>query len=337
MNTKNIDTNGIKSTSWSVGEQLDAEFGSVNLLFKYLDKSYGGTNGFIDEKALDNLYQSVTGNTSEIDFSTKYGGSDKIVNNNTELRAVLEYLEDLDANNVFKVVTTNAEKKEQVVSPVPPVTTTIPPVTTTEEEIQVISPIPNDIVQKYQISSFHTKYVDVGGIAIFADDSVSDEYLQDAARLVNLIFEANPDVKQYLATKKLKYILEDRNFEDISKAPEGKGKSGAFYSGYTIVAPAISTTQGVGLVHETLHAIDFGLRATSPEYTTELTALYNDAKASKRFKYGMAHYLTSRVQPVWGYGRPEDLANLTPQEVDFVKKWYGSGNPNLKTVIDSPE
>ena len=113
MGTKNINTNGTKTANWQAGEQLDAGFANINDLFQYLDLGYGVDNNTINEETLDNLYKSVTGNNSNINFSTTYGGGTNKVDSADDLKKFLTYLEGLDTKNVFGKITTQAEQNPQ--------------------------------------------------------------------------------------------------------------------------------------------------------------------------------------------------------------------------------
>jgi hypothetical protein len=360
MTTKNINTNGTKTANWQVGEQLDADFIDINALFQYLDSGDNKDDGKISKKTLGNLYYSVTGNTSNIDFSKIYSGKNKKIDSTEELKSVLTYLENLDTKDVFKL-----DNPPQTIQDNPP--------KTIQELLgivvpKVVSPIPQDIVTKYNLDTdYYKKYANAGGIPVLTASNVSDEDIIANVKLINGLLNGHDDIKKQLIDTNHRVILVDSNpdtaqqdFDAIPDAPDNS--QGVYHPSLgLIVARANSAEDYWGSInitaHELIHAMDVGgfrqLSQTYPNYATDLQTLYDAAQSdatnnpnSKWLKddgskhYGLmrntitdGEFVTQIVAAFYGAegylaDNPDEFQTNFPAEYAFVKEYYGE-KPNL--------
>jgi hypothetical protein len=309
-----VTSGGRKGIAYSDDALLDGNHAHLQSFYKHLDRGYGDPNS-IDERVLDNLYGLATNTASSTDFVTTYGGQDGIINSPKELGKALAFIEEVAGKDVFKYAGTF----NTPVTP-PSVDDRVLPadLSTSIDLLTVVTPIPQDIKTQYGLTDWHQKYVNVGGVPIFAEAGVDDQVLLDAAQAVSLIFYGRDDVKDKLLTNvdDFKIIYENRDYPTKGTSPEGRGNGGAFYTGTNIVLPAQSAT-AVGITHELLHAIHNVLIKDST-YKSDLETVYKTTGSKQ--SYG--HYITDVVQAYWGVNGQLKYDDLLPQEKEFVEKYF---------------
>ena len=356
MGTKNINTHGTKTANWQAGEQLDAGFANINDLFQYLDLGYGVDNNTINEETLDNLYKSVTGNNSNINFSTTYGGGNNKVDSADDLKNFLTYLEGLDTKNVFNTITTQVEKG-----------------------LVVIKPVPTTVINQYRLDNstgFYDKMVTAHGIPIFASDNTTDQQILDTAKTLNNAFLNAPKLRDAFIANNHKVILAAPGKGELGNIP-GLSQDKGFYSafgrdavGFHATAPSTTGINGL-LLHELIgHGsaaylrglIPSALSSADPGFFENLEALFQQEKS----KFGGNHpsntsdpnddpnnttekywYAGANKREFWAevvsmyfggtpiqsgtqLSGPEELKKLSPATYAFIEQYFGQNNKITK-------
>ena len=304
-------------------EYLDEKFSTITEMFNQLDLDHDGKNGIIHENSLDILYHSVTGNQSAIDFSSEYGGADKQINNIDEFTQVLQYLEGLDDKDVFKLVDSD---------------------TKTIDDVPITSPIPQDVIDKYQLDNatgFYHKVAYANGLPVLASEQVSEQDIINAVNKINKILSHHPNILQQLVNTNHRIVLlGGKPFEGQfpSDIPELKNSATDtyVYSNNIITAPGETETESFDiLLHETAHAIDIGaLSVLYPTFHQELQALYEKEIATKfqdethtrlnKHEFWAGIVAAYYEDPNASYKNlTDDFKNYAPEAYNFVHKYFG--------------
>lgn len=183
----------------------------------------------------------------------------------------------------------------------------------------VQSPVPSAIVQEYGLdTTFYKKYVDAWGIPVLGSANVGNAALQKAhAQLGTLLWTYPYWPVPELDQRKVRVVIMART-EDATDIPEFRAAFGTspsydtqYWGGFgaTDYLPVSAGTEdnlidGYGnenvFAHEFGHTIaDMALRHIDPNFTSELTSAYNDARSTGKW---INTYADDNVSEYWAEG-----------------------------------
>lgn len=185
---------------------------------------------------------------------------------------------------------------------------------------------------------FYQKYLNAGGVAVLAPESVSDEEMYQTGAVILSMMASRPDLLAIMLERGFRVGIYNPSEGDISQLPEfqdyhqpGRKASAAFHNkkyGSTIGIPERIHDCNPSLLHEFAHAIDYALRwrdynlQTQPPtllFEEQLEIAYQNAMAAglwqgnnllEEQQYTAVNYTEYWAQTVEYWLRPQAFSSL---------------------------
>jgi hypothetical protein len=233
-----------------------------------------------------------------------------------------------------------------------------------------VSPLPQEIIEKFQNldrrgrfdPNFYKKYLDVGGIAVMGSDKVADEAFYEARYLTSHVLANRKDILDAMAGRNTRLIIIAYE-EEVSEVPEyyradpaaaaQQNRRVRGYGGPTLTSfgeenllcfPGDRYSQESIMIHEFGHCIDGNLKRMDPNWSRDLTQVFQDARsrglwdrtysASNAAEYwaeGVQAYFDTCKRSRSGQpdgvhnqvGNREELKEYDPNLFNFIEKTIG--------------
>jgi len=195
---------------------------------------------------------------------------------------------------------------------------------------QVVSPPPQEEVERLELADFYAKYVSAGGIPVISSEKVSDYALFEAAWLIDQMLVDLDDVREALIENKVRFVVMAVD-ERTTDVPEHSDLNPSLWwdrrargLGANRERPAVSCgeenllgypgdpyRQENILVHEFAHAIhDMGLITVDDTFDRRLRTTYEVAMAAGLWE---SKYASTNYHEYWAEG---------------VQSWFGDNREN---------
>jgi hypothetical protein len=163
---------------------------------------------------------------------------------------------------------------------------------------EAVTPVPEEIRNRLQLSPFYQKYLDVNGLPVVGSANVSDYAMREAAWILRHMLAGREDIFRALADSRIRVAVMAWN-EFTTDIPEHSRLTPKDYwdrrargLGATRRAPAVScaeenllcfpgdpySTENI-LIHEFAHTVhEIGMAVVDPTFDDRLKVVYEDAK-----------------------------------------------------------
>jgi hypothetical protein len=219
-----------------------------------------------------------------------------------------------------------------------------------------VTPVPVAVRRAASLSEFYQKYIDANGLSVLASERVSDQALQECARIVNAMLEAREDIRHALVRSHVRVVVmaSTEQTTDIPEyrdmQPRGYWNRRARGLGATPLRPVSSCAEEnllhepgdrypneSILIHEFAHTIHvMGLRSINPGFDSRLRQAYEHAMAGGLWAhtYAASNYAEYWAEAVQSYYDANDANNEQHNDINTRDK-LRDYDPEVFALVDS--